>query len=79
VLSLPYAVEVKLAAADRPADVVALARRSGYLPVVYSDGGNPSAGATQILRIDAFRTDKEAEHMADILRAAGLSPRVIRR
>ena len=79
VLSLPYAVEVKLAAADRPADAVALARRSGYLPVLHSDGGNPSAGATQTLRIDAFRTDEEAERMADVLRAAGLSPRVFRR
>ena len=78
-LSLPYAVEVKLAAADRPADAVALARRSGYLPTLYPNGGDPSPGATQILRIDAFRTDEEAKHMADILRAAGLSPRVIRR
>jgi cell division septation protein DedD len=79
VLSLPYAVEVKLATADRPADAVALARRSGYLPVLHSDSGNPSAGSTQILRVDAFRTDEEAKHLADILRAAGLSPRVIRR
>lgn len=79
VLSLPYAVEVKLATADRPADAVALARRSGYLPILHSDGGDPSAGATQILRIDAFRTEQEAKHMADILRAAGLIPRVIRR
>jgi cell division septation protein DedD len=79
VLSLPYAVEVKLATDDRPADAVALARRSGYLPILHSDGGDPATGATQILRIDAFRTEEEAKHMADILRAAGLIPRVIRR
>jgi hypothetical protein len=79
ILSLPYAVEVDLAPGDQAANAVAVARRSGYLPTIHPDGGNPSAGATQILRIDAFRTDEEAQHLAGILRAAGLSPRVIRR
>jgi cell division septation protein DedD len=79
VVRLPYAVDVDVAPGDQAANTVALARRSGYLPVLHSDSGNPSAGSTQILRVDAFRTDEEAKHLADILRAAGLSPRVIRR
>jgi cell division septation protein DedD len=78
VVRLPYAVEVNVAPGDQAANTVALARRFGYLPNPHPDA-NPSANSTQVLRVDAFHTSEEAKHLADLLRAEGLSPRVIRR
>ncbi len=79
VLALPYAVEVNLTTADQAANAEALARRSGYLPILRSESGDAAAGSTHILRVEAFRTLAEANPLVDSLRAEGLSPRVIRR
>jgi cell division septation protein DedD len=80
VLSLPYAVEVVgLPTPDQAADAVALARRSGYLPLLRPENGDPSAGSRHLLRVEAFRTSKDAEEMAQLLRAGGLHPRVTQR
>jgi capsular exopolysaccharide synthesis family protein len=80
VVSLPYAVEAGMATAEQASETEALVRRSGYLPTLRPNGGgDSSAGSTRLLRVDAFRTSGEAERLADLLRAGGLSPRVIRR
>jgi len=79
VVRLPYAVDVDVAPGDQAANTVALAHRSGYLPILRSENGNPSAGPKQVLRVEAFRTREEAGRLAELLRAEGLSPRVIRR
>jgi hypothetical protein len=80
VVSLPYAVEVPgLAAPDQAAKTVEVVRRSGYLPLLRPDAGGPSAGSKQTMLVEAFGTSGEAERLAGLLRARGLSPRVIRR
>ena len=80
VVSLPYAVEVGgLATSDQATEAAAVARRSGYLPLLRQDAGDRSAGSKQTMRVEAFGTPGEAERLAGLLRARGLSPRVIRR
>jgi len=79
VVSLPYAVEVTSTTPDQAAEAMAIAHRSGYLPILRSENGNPSDGSRQVLRVDAFPTSQEANRLAEILRAEGFSPRVIRR
>jgi hypothetical protein len=80
VLSLPFAVEVPgLAGADQAASALALARSHGYLPTLRPDGRNPSAGPVKRLRVEAFPSPTEANRLVELLRAEGLSPRVIRR
>ena len=78
--SLPYAVEViGLSTPDQATKAVEAARRSGYLPMLRPDGGDRSTGSTRTLLVEAFGTPEEAEHLADLLRTGGLSPRLVQR
>jgi hypothetical protein len=78
--SLPYAVEVDgLTTPDQAAEAVKAARRSGYLPMLRPDGGDRSTGSRRTLLVEAFGTPEEAEHLADLLRTGGLSPRLVQR
>ena len=80
VVSLPYAVDViGLATPDQAAEAATVARRSGYLPLLRPDARDPSASSKQTMLVEAFGTSGEAERLAGLLRARGLSPRVIRR
>ncbi len=80
VVSLPYAVEVAdLASADRVAKAMEAVRRSGYLALLHPDGRTPASGSGQTMLVQAFGTTREAERVADSLRADGFRPRVIRR
>ena len=79
VLALPYAVEVKPTTADQAANVEALARRFGYLPILRPESRDSATGRTRLLRIEAFRTSAEAKLLVSSLRAEGLNSRLIRR
>lgn len=80
VLSLPLAVEVAdLSGEDRVSSAIVLARRHGYFPTLRPDRQNPSVGSGMRLRVEAFRSRAEANRLVELLRAEGLSPRVIQR
>jgi succinoglycan biosynthesis transport protein ExoP len=80
IISLPFAVEVVgVTSAKQAARAAALARTSGYLAAKPSERKQPSAAPGDTLRVDAFTTQKDADRLADLLQAKGLSARVIQR
>lgn len=80
VQSLPFAVEVAgFSNARDAARAAALARRSGYFPILRTDHGKPLASESHVLLVQAFASPREAEQLAELLRNKGLAPRVIPR